>query len=99
MTKVYVVVQTCTVPCIIDAMPCLWQPSFLRLVDSQPFQVTNMGLQLVSIVLLLAGEFCQNEALSRLPIFAGLAFTADDQTYEILGKYELKDGSLSKTVN
>merc|ERR1712233_233177 len=50
-------------------------------VDCQPFQVTNMGLQLVSIVLLLAG----------------LASTADDQTYEILGKYELKDGSLSKT--
>ena len=28
----------------------------------------------------------------------GLASTADDQKYEILGKYELKSGSLSKTV-
>ena len=28
----------------------------------------------------------------------GLASAADDQKYEILGKYELKSGSLSKTV-
>ena len=33
-----------------------------------------------------------------LLIFSGLASTADDQKYEILGKYELKSGSLSKTV-
>ena len=33
-----------------------------------------------------------------LLIFSGLASTTDDQKYEILGKYELKSGSLSKTV-
>ena len=34
----------------------------------------------------------------QMPIFTGLASTVDDQKYEILGKYELKAGSLSKTV-
>merc|ERR1712110_43697 len=51
-------------------------------VDCQPFRATNMELPLVSTALLL---------------FTGLASTADDQTYEILGKFELKSGSLSKT--
>ena len=48
-------------------MQCLWQPPFLR-VDCQPFWATNMGLELVPIVLLLlAGELFQSEAKQLLP--------------------------------
>ena len=57
-----------------------------------------MGSKWVPLAFLFLSGRVYKKKTIHCHMSTGLASTADDQKYEILGKYELKSGSLSKTV-